>query len=718
MRSVRNSEASATLSLLCLGAALAGCAPDPALSTDAGAGPECAASERGLPDGGCIEWPICAEGFEPHPSGLGCVEIAPVTDCPAGSTPRLGQRECQPVGWSVCAEGFELDPEGWGCVEVGPAMSCTGGTLERLGQRRCQPVGDCDAPFPPAGATHFVDDDYATVDATHFRSIFDAVLSAPTGAVIAVESGLYVENVDVVRDVTVVGRCAAQVTVKGPGDNRAGFLVADGATLQLRGVTLTGHLSGVYVHLGAKATVEDSLLVANRWMGAYALGQGSRATLVRTRVAGTMPDAQNRYGWGIGAQGGAVVELTDAAVVESHGHGVVASTPGSLVRLLRTLVRDTRVQAGGTDSGRLGVGVSVASGGRAEVTSSALVSNRTANLAVQDSESLAIVTGSVLRGALADTIGEYGRNVQVTGAGRVLLQESTVVDAADANVVILGAGSAATLERAVVRGGPVGEGVLVAPGAVVELKETAVVANQGAGVVVQQAAEAVVADSLVRDTRTQPDGSLGMGIQVGYGGQLQLLGSALVRNHSVGLLVTRKGGDGAPARAVVHRSLVRDTLPGKNGYGHGIEVNLAGKLELSSSAVARNHQVGLGVALEGEAVVSDSVVRDTRPLSDRAVGHGVLVFEGARARLTGTHVRGNAAIGLAISNASAGVQGGEISDNSVGLHVQEGVRLREVTQVPDQLEPLEAVVSSDTHFQGNGTRLGSGMVPLPDPFQP
>src|SRR2546423_3836813 len=102
--------------------------------------------------------------------------------------PATGPRDCVPVGWNNCPAGFAPDPSGWGCTDISPAQPCSGATLETLGSTACQPLGDCAAPFPPANATIFVDDSYAQVDSTHFRKIFDAVQSAPFGAVIAVEA--------------------------------------------------------------------------------------------------------------------------------------------------------------------------------------------------------------------------------------------------------------------------------------------------------------------------------------------------------------------------------------------------------------------------------------------------------------------------------------------------------------------------------------------------
>ncbi len=140
---------------------------------------------------GCarVGWHDRPFGFEKAPSGPGCIDVQPATDRGPGTMPRLGYRECQPVGWTQCPAGFEADPSGWGCREVLPDGACFGAARESLGDRTCRPVGDCNSPWPPAAATHFVDDGFATEDATHHRTLARAIRQAPEGAVIAVDEG-------------------------------------------------------------------------------------------------------------------------------------------------------------------------------------------------------------------------------------------------------------------------------------------------------------------------------------------------------------------------------------------------------------------------------------------------------------------------------------------------------------------------------------------------
>ena len=83
------------------------------------------------------------------------------------------------------------------------------------------------------------------------------------------------------RPVTIVGKCAAEVVIENPGDKRAGILVTSATGVVVRGVTLKGHTTGVYVKGAGDVTVEDSILDANKWMGLYVLTRATRSSFAR-----------------------------------------------------------------------------------------------------------------------------------------------------------------------------------------------------------------------------------------------------------------------------------------------------------------------------------------------------------------------------------------------------------------------------------------------------
>src|SRR3954471_13782002 len=98
---------------------LAACTEPPAHQLDVSGTADCAGDR-------CAQQASCPDGFEHPPSGIGCVEIAFDGDCPAGSMPSIGHRDCVPVGWNNCPAGFAPDPSGWGCADISPAQPCSG----------------------------------------------------------------------------------------------------------------------------------------------------------------------------------------------------------------------------------------------------------------------------------------------------------------------------------------------------------------------------------------------------------------------------------------------------------------------------------------------------------------------------------------------------------------------------------------------------------------
>ena len=188
----------------------------------------------------------CPDGFEPHPSGDGCIDATPAIDCPAGTRAALGNHACQPIAAIACPPGFQADPSGWGCRDISPSEVCAGATFELLGNAACQPIGDCNAAFPPPDATYFVDATYSAgqINATHFTTIKAALTAAPPSSVIAVEAGTYTESLDPKKPVRFVGRCAEKVILQSDGGMTAGLQALSTDGVSMKGFTLSGHRGG------------------------------------------------------------------------------------------------------------------------------------------------------------------------------------------------------------------------------------------------------------------------------------------------------------------------------------------------------------------------------------------------------------------------------------------------------------------------------------------
>lgn len=97
------------------------------------------------PDGG----DGCPTGEKKNEAGQ-CRIVLPPATCTPGTMPRMGERECQPVGFTACAAGFVADESGWGCREVVSAVACKGATRDALGrtENNGSKVGNGTIPLP------------------------------------------------------------------------------------------------------------------------------------------------------------------------------------------------------------------------------------------------------------------------------------------------------------------------------------------------------------------------------------------------------------------------------------------------------------------------------------------------------------------------------------------------------------------------------------------
>src|SRR2546430_5238466 len=134
--------------------------------------------------------------------------------------------------------------------------------MARRGSAMFPPGGEWGAVFPAVTGAYFVDDNGPT-DATHFTTIQAAVAAAPAGATIAIEAGTYTGSVTLGKDVSLIGRCPAQVTLQGAAATTPG-IASSGHTATIRGLTITDFEVAVSADAGAIVVVEDAVLEANR----------------------------------------------------------------------------------------------------------------------------------------------------------------------------------------------------------------------------------------------------------------------------------------------------------------------------------------------------------------------------------------------------------------------------------------------------------------------
>lgn len=744
---------------------------------------------------GCLGWVACPAGFERDtasvdaPEAAACHDVQPDDDCAPGTMPTLGSKECQPVGAAECAEGFTRAASGWGCDEVLPPAPCTGPTRENLGSTTCVPVGDCNAPFPPANATHFVNAAFADaqVDATHFKTINAAVDAAPSGAVVAVDTGIYNEGIGPSRAITIVGRCPQKVRLIGSALEFPGVFSRGVKNISVSGVSLEGHFQGVRAEGGGTITVSDVVIESPRLSGMIAYQPGSVVTASRVVVRNAQT-GKSIAGVGAAADAGGKLDMTDVVIAASNDVGIDATnasgeskTP-SVITGRRVVVRDTRPSkkapagsgAAAFDGcsvslessvikGTYGIGMLVEIGGatgtlkntvvRGTILSPAdqigggvlaydesnvtverctLVDNEQAGLYARGRAKLTL-KGSTVTRSKPQADGVFGMGLYTDQGAKVDVASSAFVDNAYYGVAVLDAPTLFHAEGSLIRGTKrsskdvLGRGINVENAGAAELDGVSFVANGDESIFVRGAptgkgrSHVTATRIIVRDTTSRADGSLGDGVVVQGGGLLDLDMAAVVRARRSGIILNDLlAPDGTPAEANIVHAVVRDTQAAGDALGdakgialEGVGIASGGTLSLRASAVSGSVQ--FGVVLGGKhsvATVESTVIRNTTPRATGEYGHGFVGIDGATAVMKNTILIGNR-IGLAFESSSATLSNMLVEKNAVGIHVQGGSQLQTAAAAPTEPTPSVVIVTDDSRFIDNQTRVGSGNVPLP-----
>jgi hypothetical protein len=674
----------------------------------------------------------CPEGFLRDPARPAvCREIVPAEACAAGTAPFIGHSECVPVGWTApCPDGFVRDASGWGCADRTPAAACSGAMRESVSSDACVPIGDCNAPFPPAGALE-VDDDFTAgqLDATHFQTIGAALAAAPAGAVVAVAAGRYVESVAVARSVTIVGRCAAQVTVEAPpapATAAAGFRISGLTGVVVRGLTLHGHKNGVEVVAKSEASIED--VIVDESVGAGIFVEASQASVRRSKVSATKLGADGKWGWGVAGGLGSQVVIDDS-LITGGVDGVFAASAGTLVSVHRSVIARQSPSGAVRSSG-----VTAASGGKVTVAQSVVRDVEGDGAVVSDQGGFLEVTESVLRGTRVKGSLARGHGVAVLYAGKAAVRSSAIVDNESVSLSAQKPGTRLEVTDSVVRGPAEshasvdrdlhvtsdrsGVGLQALEFATAKLDGVAILGAWGFGAYVQTSGALDAHHLFLDGTRALvtpgADGiSFGVGITVSEAGKATLTDSTVTRGLLAGISAGQKG------TVIATSVLIRDigeAVP--LGTGAGVSVGTGGTVELTRGAIDGAYAVGVLAVQEGDASVhlTDSSVHGTH-VASTGFGHGAMAGPHTSFTIAGSFLFDNAAIGLALAGGSARVSGSTFAHNVIALHAQDGSFVSESADAAD-LSAGELRVAPDTRFVDNGTKVDNGEITLPsDPLK-
>ena len=611
---------------------------------------------------------------------------------PKGEMP--DPKKCIYVGvpWpSVCPPGFIVDEAVK--VEAGQLAPCKPDPAD-CGQDVWPSVDDgADVVYVSADAGS---DSGKGTEATPVKTIGQALKLVPSGGTVAVAGGVYNESLAVTKPVTILGRCAALVSVEGKagvpvlavsGKKQAGEVVVSG-------VRLGGKGNGIGVVSGPAVRLERVMVAGVSGGGLYVHASGATVQGKSVVIVGTLPQqSDKKHGWGVIVAMGANVALEDTRLSANRELGLGVADAGTTLSATRLLVDGTLPRA---SDNQLGWSVSVDSGAQVTLQDARLSAGRHAGLHVSDHGSALDAIGLLVDGTLSrESDKQFGWGVGVENGAQVTLQAARLVANRYAGIMVDGAGTTLDATLLLVDGTlaqasdkQFGQGAVVQGGAQVMLRDTRLSANRDTGLLVDNAGTTLDAARLVVDgtLSRQSDKKFGRGLSVEHGAQVTLQNARLSANRELGIFVAVAG-----TTLSANGLLVDGTLPQESDQqlGLGVEVHSGARVALQDARLSANRVLGLLVSDAGTVLAAKRILVDgmLSQAKDKEWGSSVAVGMGAQATLRDTRLSASRSIALTVNGAGTVVDAarllvdGTLSTESVkmfgrGVGVQNGASLR------------------------------------------
>ena len=682
----------------------------------------------------------CAAGTWPDGPGSDCVTAGaetlpaatpPVTPLPVLAETRFcadaeGARLCE-ESEAGCGPGAMPATAGAaGCVDVGVPWLCPPGFLVDPGDAApgalpgCLPdPADCGTstyPSVPSGGPVVYVQKGAKAGgdgslASPFTSVGLAIAAAPAGATVAIAAGAYSENLVLAKPVRLIGRCAAQVSIAPAVSEPVVRVVGkrSGGEVELVGLRLTGSASGLIADDGPSVRLQRSAISGATGFGLRV--RGTHVTLSDLLIDHTRADGIGDAGIGLFLLAGATVNLSDVRLHDNRSVAVVAVGSDSELVASGLLVDGTREHL---LFGAEGLGMAIQEGASATLSASRISGNLKTGVVVEGGARL-VAHGLVVDGTLANSDGYLGIGISATSGANVTLRgvrvsgnrtrgldisgPDTRVDArglvvdgtreqvADASlgtglhvtnraIATLrslrlsdnrGIGLAASITGTDVKATDLlvdgtrpsisaeepGLGVALFAGATVTLLRARVTDSRGAGVAVIGSSSALRAtDLLVEGSRAATPYWPGQGLVIAAGAMAGLTRARIIDNRASGVFVVNPDSHlGARALQV---DATRET-PGAGGLGVGVLVSNGASARIGGGRLHDNRLFGLMAYDPGtRAVITGLLVDGNRPASSSGLGGGGAVAgSGASLTVTGCEIRDNRYIGVAFHRAGS-----------------------------------------------------------------
>lgn len=481
---------------------------------------------------------------------------------------------------------------------------------------------------------------------------------------------------------------------------------------------------GLQVDSGGSAEVRRSLLAANHFIGVFGFDP-VQITIESSIIRDTIPRNDSDNGRGISIQEGASLTLDDSVLIDNSDYGASAGGPGTALTVSNSLVRDTKRASSGTH----GWGLNIADGATLQMERSTLRDNLEYGLAVGRG-STATVSDSLVSGterAEGVTVDDVDFRVQGIGiqdGGAMTIDRSVIRGNRHIGLYVWDAiasptPTTVTATHLVVddtlpemdTGSGNGSGVVVGLNAQATFNQVALVNNTTVGLLATEpGAVAAIADSVIRNTQINNDGLFGRGANAQSGGRIDLTRSALIENSEIAVFSSAAG------HVVMNDTLVDRTQPDSLATaGRGLEISYGGLLEAYGSTILGSQEVGAFVTGAGATLtMQGSLIGLTSLRADQLHGHNVIVQDSSHVNLDRTRIFEGASAGIVFAGASGILSSNFVDQNRVGIHLQDGSVLEEVSDLP-AAQPNTVYVTDDTRFIDNEIRVGNGAVPIPTP---
>jgi hypothetical protein len=736
-----------------------------------------AGTARILGQPGCIAigHTSCSAGTVADASGWGCTAtFAPAC---AGATRAIAGGQCAPIGTcpSQLLAGnvrFVDDDFGAGQLDathfasIGAALAgAPGGTVVSVAagtyaETIIAPagvgiVGTCagDVVIEPAAGTTA-----PAVTATS-GSVSLRGLTLRGAAV-----GLLVKGASVTADSLVID-----------GSRGIGVNVQSGA-LTLKSSVVRGTLArdaaddgfGIFA-VDGKTTLEDVTIDGSIGSG-LSVWRTAKVTALRLGVLRTSKSNAGTFGWGIDVESGGNFDGSSVIVSGAAFAGISATDTGTQVRVDGLVVTNIALGTVGPGGPTIGAGLAVTEHAKVGVIGASI--GKTAGSSM-------IVAGGASLVATSVTARDGGDKSDATGglyaSGATATLSSSVIVGATRDGLQSLAGAKVTVDRVLVRdttssaasGAGNGIGAFAADKSTLDGKELTLERSGSAQLAATEGASVTLANLAIVDVvggAGNLAGDTGIGIVAdtaakvkltnAYVGQSKFLGVSLRRASSfealglvidgVSLVASGDGGFGLLAiegsttkltdfsihgvhgaslvvgekgtTASLLRGTLRDVVLDKNpGVARGLSLQKGATATLERVRIEGCTSSAMYVSSSSSASLSACVVDGVVPDPDGKFGNAIEVVD-ATLRLDRTTVRNAKGAALLFAGSTGAISASLIEDNAVALHAQDGSELVEADEAPAELVEHAVVVTRSTVFKDNETRIGQGVLPLPQPL--